>query len=228
MRNTMTLLALAVAATCLLPARAVAQFEGVITIAVHDKQDGNMTLTQWTMGNKYRLDMDQGSKDGDGPGAATMILNHEAKTVTMIMYARQMYMTTPMTAPKTPATGANDDDTGKLTSTGRTETVAGVSCEVYHGVTTEGGKRQEGDICFAKGVGFMPALMSGAGAMGEGMRGLYAKLGAPPGSGIMKVTSDVNGKPQVDMEVTKVERRPLSAADFLPPAGYKPFQAPGQ
>jgi len=227
MRNTITILALATAATLLLPARAAAQFEGVITIAVHDKQDGNMTLTQWTMGNKYRLDMDQGSQDGDGPGVATMILNHDAKTVTMVMYAQQMYMTSPMTAPKPQAAGKDEEDMGKLTSTGRTETVAGVSCEVYHGVTTEGGKQQEGDICFAKGVGFMPALMSGAGAMGEGMRGLYAKIGVPPGSGIMKVTSYVQGKPYVDMEVTKVDRRALSASDFQPPVGYKPFQAPG-
>lgn len=228
MRNALKLLALATAATLVLPSGASAQFEGVITIAVHDRQDGNMTLTQWTMGTKYRLDMDQGSQDGDGPGVATMILNPDAKTVTMIMYARQMYMTSPMTTPKPRAASKDDEDLGKLTNTGRTETVAGVSCEVYHSVTTEGNKQQEGDICFAKGVGFMPASMSGAGAMGEGMRRLNAKIGVPPGSGIMKVTSYVTGKPYVDMEVTKVDRRTLSASDFLPPAGYKPFQPPGQ
>jgi hypothetical protein len=229
MRNTMLLAALATTTALLLPVKAAAQFEGVITIAIHDKQDGEMTMVQWTTANKFRMDMNQVSKKADGPGNATMILNHDAKTVTMVMRDQRMYMTSPMTAAKPRAAAKNGkeaDVPGKLTRTGRTETVAGVSCDVYHSVTTERGKQQEGDICFGKGVGFMPAVMSGNGPMGEGIGALYAKIGAPLGAGIMKVTSYEKGKPHVDMEVTKVEKRTLSASDFLPPAGYKPFQMP--
>ncbi len=231
MRNTMMLAALATTATLLLPTRAAGQFQGVVTIAVHDKQEGETTMVQWTMANKFRLDMKQVSKGDDGPGNATMIVNHDAKTVTMVMHDQHMYMTSPLTAPR-PQTaeknGKKDDDMGKLTRTGRTDMVAGVSCDVYHGVTTERGKPQEGDICFAKGVGFMPAVMSGAGPMGEEVRSLYAKIGAPPDAGIMKVTSYVNGKPHVDMEVTKVDKRTLNASDFQAPAGYKALHRPGR
>ena len=75
MRNTVMLATLATTATLLLPAKAAAQFEGVITIAIHDKQEGEMTMVQWTTANKFRMDMNQVSKKDDGPGNATMILN---------------------------------------------------------------------------------------------------------------------------------------------------------
>jgi len=201
----------------------------VITIAVHDKKEGNMTLVQWTTANKFRLDMNQEAKGDDGPGNGTMIVNREAKTVTIVMHEQKMYMTSPLQPPKTQATekdGDKEDDHGKLTRTGRTEVVAGITCDVYHGVTTTRGKQEEGDICFAKGVGFMPGIMSGAGRMGQGMGAAYAKIGAPAGAGIMKVTSYVKGKPHVDMEVTKVDKRALSASDFQPPAGYTLFKTP--
>lgn len=230
MRNTMTLAALATAATLLMPARVAAQFEGVITIAVHDKADGNSTMVQWTMANKFRLDMTQASKGDDGPGNGTMIVNREAKTITIVMHDQHMYMTSPLLPPKPQAAekdGKKDDDVGKLTPTGRTEVVAGVTCDVYHGATTKRGKQEEGDICFAKGVGFMPGVLSGTGPMGQGMGAAFAKIGAPPDAGIMKVTSYVNGKPRVDMEVTKVDKRTLSASDFQPPAGYTLFHMPG-
>ena len=228
MRKTMMLAALVTTTTLLLPARAVAQFQGVITVAVHDKQDGDRTMTQWTAGNKYRLDMNEASKGEHGSGNATMIFNQDARTLTMVMHDQRMYMTRPLTAPRSQPAEKNeskDADHGKLTRTGRTEMVAGVSCDVYHSVTTERGKQQEGDMCFAKGVGFMPAVMAGAGPMGGGMRALYARIGAPPDAGIMKVTTYVNGKPHIDMEVTKVDRRTLNASDFQPPAGYKPLQS---
>ena len=230
MRNTMMLAALATTATLLLPAKAAAQFEGVITIDIHENQGGEMTMVQWTMPNRFRMDMNRVSKDDDGPGSATMIVNRDSKTLTMVMPAQHMYMTTPLVAPKTPApeqNGKSDDDLGTLTRTGRTETVAGVTCDVYHGVRTVRGKQEAGDVCFAKGVGFMPGYLAGAGPMGQGMEARFARIGAPPDAGIMKVTSDVNGKPHVDLEVTKVDKRSLSASDFQPPAGYKAFQAPG-
>ena len=81
-------------------------------------------------------------------------------------------------------------------------------------------------MCLAKGVGFMPAEMSGSGPMGESM-GLFVHLiGAPLDAGIMKVTAYDERQGAVDMEVTKVDRRTLSASDFQAPAGYKPFQMP--
>ena len=57
MRKTLTLVALAGMVTLLLPATARAQFEGVITIVVHNPEEGDRTMVQWTMGNRLRLDM---------------------------------------------------------------------------------------------------------------------------------------------------------------------------
>jgi hypothetical protein len=46
--------------------------------------------------------------------------------------------------------------------------VAGVSCEVWHGVyTNEEGKQEEGDACVAKGVGLALAEMTYANPMAQ-------------------------------------------------------------
>ena len=42
----------------------------------------------------------------------------------------------------------------------------------------------------------------------------------------MKVTSLDTGKPEVELELTKVDRRSLAAVDFQPPAGYTKFERP--
>jgi hypothetical protein len=222
--------ALVATGTLLLPARASAQFEGVITVLMHDKEEGDMTMVQWLKGNKVRADMTKASKAGDDrAGNHTMIIDHDAKTSTMVMHDQRMYMTTPLTEPKAPAAGKNrDEDRSDLTwtKTGRTETVAGVTCDVYHGTGTEDGKPTEGELCLAKGVGFMPGRVSLSGPRGPGM-GELRHLPGGADAGIMKATSYENGKPHVDMEVTKVERRTVSDQDFQPPAGYQKFAMPG-
>lgn len=229
MRNPMKLAALAISVALLPPSTASAQFEGVITVVTHDKKDGDMTMVQWLRGNQFRNDMSKASKDADGPGNASMIIDRDAKTTMIVMHDRRMYMMSKISDAKPPAMKKpekDEDAEAKWTKTGRTETVAGVSCDVYRGVTVEDGKRREGELCLAKGVGFMPGRMVGSGPMGESM-GLFAHLNAPADAGIMKMTSFEGGKPRVEMEVTKVERRKLSDSDFQAPAGYQTFARPG-
>lgn len=232
MRNTMTLSMLATGVALLLPASATAQFEGVITVVMHQKQEGDMTMVQWSKGNKFRADMTRPSKGGEGPGNATMIFDRDAMTSTMVMHDRRMYMTGPIPDLKAraPDKGGKDDGADVTwTKTGRTETVAGVSCDIYHGTTVKDGKRTESDLCLAKGVGFLASRMSGSGPMGGGVMERFTRnLGAPADAGIMKVTTYEDGKPRIELEVTKVERRTLTDGDFKPPTGYQKFEMPGR
>jgi hypothetical protein len=114
-----------------------------------------------------------------------------------------------------------------VSNTGRTETVAGTKCEVWHGTTVdEDGTKREGEVCVAPGVGFALYDIMVNNPMTRQMRGsMEAKLEKykqlmSGGKGILKLTSIENGKPFVEFEATKVERRPVSDAEFQPPAGY--------
>ena len=151
-----------------------------------------------------------------------MIIDGTAKTRTVIMPTRRMYMTVPYDpSARKPPVGEKPQVT--WTRSGKTETVAGVLCEVIHGSGVEDGKPKEADLCVAKGIGFGGS--TGAGPFGEALAE-FAGLDHTPGEGIVKVTSIEGGKSQVELELIKVDRRSLAAADFQPPAGYTRFERP--
>jgi hypothetical protein len=132
-----------------------------------------------------------------------------------------MYMTVPYDPnAKKPRPGEKSDVT--WTRTGKTETVAGVKCDVIRGVGTENGQPREADICIAREIGFGSGS-TGGGPFSEALTE-YANLDLAPGEGVVKMTSVENGKPRVDLELIRVDRRALSAADFQPPAGYTRFE----
>jgi hypothetical protein len=113
-----------------------------------------------------------------------------------------------------------------FSNTGRTETVAGVPCQVWHGVYTgDEGKKDEGDACVANGVGFALAELTFANPMAQrGGTGYeqfeqYRQL-VGGNKGILKVTKVEDGKPVTEMEATKIERKLVSDDAFKPPAGY--------
>ena len=103
---------------------------------------------------------------------------------------------------------------GKVTKTGKTETIAGHKCEHYLV-----GERQDSDICAAKGLGIMLGGQGGgmfAGMPGYEAYGEFAKKGLLP----LKVTSLRSGTTEVVMQATRVEKKRLDASLFTVPAGY--------
>ena len=191
-------------------------FEGTLTFRARG-DDGDKTITEWVKGTSIRYDY-AGAPGREG----TMIIDGTAKTRTVVMPARKMYMTVPYDpAAKKPWTGEKPQVT--WTRTGKTETVAGVRCEVIHGSGVENGKPKEADLCVAKGIGFGGS--TGAGPFGEALAE-FANLDLKPGEGIVKVTSLDAGKSEVELELTKVDRRSLAAVEFEPPAGYTRFERP--
>lgn len=215
-----------VVAGALIPAAARAQSDGVTTVVLHSKAEGDRTIVQWAKGKKTRLDMTRPAGEGGGGGNVSIIVDGDAGTRTMVMHERKMYMTG-----ETRAGGGRPDagggDKTAWTKTGKTETVAGVSCQIYHGVgVDEAGKKQEADACIAKGAGFRVDRMSTRGPMGGGALGRMLQMDVGPDQGLMKLTS-YEGGPHVDLEVTKIEKKAPTDADFQPPAGYQTMQMPG-
>jgi hypothetical protein len=225
--------AAALSAAAWLPARpAVAQtgFDGVITFtSYHDGKP--TTFVQTTKGHKVRL-------DGMGGNPGAMIVDGDAKVMMMVEPQKKQYFTMTeedakqsqaMMAPMLErAKGANRHaEPGKFnfSNTGRTETVAGVPCQVWHGVYTSESKKEEGDACVANGVGFALAELTFANPMArQGGAGYeqfeqYRQL-VGGNKGILKVTKIEDGKPVPDLEATKIERKAVSDDAFKPPVGY--------
>ena len=122
-----------------------------------------------------------------------------------------------------------------MTSTGKTETVAGITCQ--HWLL---GDKQEMDMCLAKGMGYF-GFGGQSGGVLDKLKNLAlrdkikAQLDANPefakfvegGAFPLKMDKIENGQSKTIMEVTSVERKSLDDSLFTVPADYKKMEIPG-
>ncbi len=222
--------ALAVAAR---PASAQSLFEGQITLTLKSAR-GTMPTELYMKDGMSRMDI-----AGPGGNSMTMVNDPVKKEMLMIIPERQMYIrrSTDMASmpqnPNMPAPGPKPT----ITKTGKTETIAGIKCEVYT-IATEGGDTDE--ACLASGMGtFAPAggggLMGGGRGMGGGGGGGQAGgAGRGPArqemgwardleKGMFPLKVTKNG--EVLLEVTKVEKKKLDPTLFQAPEGFQDASA---
>jgi hypothetical protein len=239
-------------------AAAAQGFDGVTTFQMHgDKGDKTSTMVQSVKGQKIRMDMEDPAKPS---GGGAIIIDAGTQTTTMLMPEQKQYLQftgqdvrnfaakmKPVAdsinnsmSKEQPSAPQADKPDAKLanftvTKTG-TDMVAGVSCDIYHASGTDTqGKHGEGDICAAKGAGFVMYNMMGAMA---GANPMAAPKNADPkmqayydmmkqvtseGRGIVKVTTYDNGKKTVVLEATKIDKTPPPDAVFDIPPGYTKF-----
>jgi Domain of unknown function (DUF4412) len=206
-------------------------FEGVITFITRGDNGRADTAIQTTKGNKFRYEAGVGGK-------GAMIYNGDDHTRTILMAEQKKYMRmTPEDAKAQMSRMSARLDTAppvkmEITPTGKTETVAGVSCQDFHTSGNVAGRPQEADVCVAKGVGFaMFSMMGEEGMMMaqhrstadayKAMRSLLSD-----NRGILKVTEIKDGKPVVSLEAIKIDQKPVSDAAFVAPPDYTAFQMP--
>jgi hypothetical protein len=225
-----------VVATGIRPLAAQTGFVGVITFVRHDRSGAPDTVVQTSNGHKVRL-------DGFGSDSGSMIIDSDAKTIIIVEPRKQQYMTmtqddmTQMQAMMGPMMermrqkrkAEGKSGSFKFSPTGRSETVAGVKCKVWHGeYVDKDGDKDEGEACVAPGVGFALAELtfanpmmalgdaSGAGDMFEQYRDLIGG-----NKGVLKASKLEKGELRTELEATKVERKPVSDDAFLPPTAFK-------
>jgi hypothetical protein len=194
-----------------------------------------MEMKYWIKGSRSRIETNL-SRGGREMGA--MLLDVSSGTQTMLIPQTKTYMTMNWGEEgglKEMAGKDAEDQPLKATSTGKTETIAGYSCE--HWLM---GERQDTDVCLAKGLGFFGGGGQSGGvfdklknlAMGEKMK---AQLDANPefakfvegGAFPLKISQIENGQSKTVMEVTSVERKPLEDSLFTVPPDYKKMEIPG-
>lgn len=234
-----------------LPMLAGAQaFQGMLKFTVKDENGRTTEITQYAKPGKSSFMAAEVGKPGGGmivdSAAGTMtVLDNEKKTYTVINMAAMQQMMQGMAGMAKGMQGmlhhgdttANEGPKGTVTPTGRSEVIAGVTCQDYAYDGTNDGKHVTGEVCLAKGVGLMTGGGMGAfpGMMGQQQRQSmqqrltqWGPVGTmlSQGYGILKATSNEEGKPKSSMEVTALQRGAPPDAAFAPPAGYteKPME----
>ncbi|MGH7631619.1 MAG: DUF4412 domain-containing protein [Gemmatimonadales bacterium] len=194
-------------------------FEGTVTYTMNPASGKPGQLVYHVKGTKIRADITGAT--GGPPGGIYMLMDGAAGTMMSVMPAQKVYMTMDLKAmgERMKQHAGHKKPGGKITKTGKTETIAGHKCEHYLM-----GEKQDTDVCAAKGLGmFMGG--SGGGGMGRGFAlpagyeeyAEFAKHGFLP----LKVAAIRNGREEVVMEATSVEKKSLDASLFAVPAGYQ-------
>jgi Domain of unknown function (DUF4412) len=192
-------------------------FEGIVTYQMTNQTGRPMTFNYVVKGNKVLFQpLDSTSTPAAFPA---MILDQDAKTRTMIMPSRKMYVTQPMTD-NLSAHMDSSMQNATIVKVG-SETVAGVPCDDY---TTSGGAAKDSvTVCVAHGMGNFAMFSLGGmnfwAQLQQHVRGLSSA--ASGGFFPLKWTGHNS-----NLVATKVERKTVDAAVFAPPPGYTQMQMP--
>jgi hypothetical protein len=215
MRPFMAVVACLGAIPCSLPASLPAQssFEGTVTYQfAAGSQQAPRSLTYIIKGPMMRVDM--------GP-QATMLLNESTGAVITLIPQQKIYME--MNAADFMQKGDSAPSPADFTvvKTGKTETIAGTPCEDYQ-VSNAKRPGHVTEMCVAHGMGNMMAannsLFGGSGNLPSGYAAVVKKFGGEffP----LRIATTTQGKPQMQMVATDIERKPVDALLFAMPPGY--------
>jgi hypothetical protein len=193
---------------------AQAPFEGAISMTL-TADDGKSTDVAYMMKDgKIRMEM-AGGRAGQ---TMTMIFDMAEKKMLMIMTAQKMYMEQDIGGGAV-AAASEKAKPAKFVATGKTETVAGYKCAHYAATEDDGSTR---DVCVGKGLGAFRMPSSGGGR------------GGPPKDPSWKEALGEGGFPlkvqkgdKVVFEVKSIDKKPLDAALFAAPEGFRKMDMGG-
>lgn len=162
-------------------------------------------------------------------GAASIIVNPEAKELYIVVDAQKMVMVMKPPAATQRADSTSPADTTSVTPLGVKATVAGHECEVFR---FRSGKAAQ-DVCISSGLGEL-GVGQIFGGMGSGMGMMMGRGGAGASTAWTGALARKGGFPlrvadttgTVQYEVTRIEPRKLDEALFTPPADYQRMEMP--
>jgi hypothetical protein len=212
------------------------EFEGQVMskMFLGDKTMENRYSIKGTR-NRIETHFPQNSPEARLMQTSVTLMDLSSGTVTMLFPQTKTYMTMnggEMAEEMTKGDGKGPSfDFPKVTSTGKTETIAGITCE--HWLMDE-----KTDVCMAKGLGYFGG---GSNNILDKLKNLAlrekikAQLNTNPefakfiegGAFPLKMAQIENGQSKTIMEVTAVERKSLDDSLFNVPADYKKSEIPG-
>ncbi len=210
--------------------------EGEIDIAATSKEAGKpdkvTNVALQVKGNKFRADLPTGIEGADKIGHVYGIVDTDAKKADIVIDNQKEVVEIDLNkvgdqvkamkgpaATTKPGTPEPPQYPPKITKTGKTDTVAGYSCEIWEIQSTEPGDKGKADVCVAQqGVSWFHFPMTGApaeyAALGELVDGSHFPLR-------IVVTAKDGVTEQGRVEVTKVDKKTLDPNLFVPPPTYK-------
>lgn len=189
-------------------------FEGVIHMKItHASRPEGSTMDWYFKGDKARMEM--GGKDAQ---SFTAVVDYRRRVMMMPMPGEKAYMEISMDS-----AGEQQQETAEqyqVDRTGKTEKIAGYSCEIWLFKEKQTGKLKS-EACVAKGFGNAAGMMTAGGERGSRVPAWVKQLGKEGAFGLRMITRTDQGVEQMRMEVTSIEKKRLDAALFAMPADYK-------
>jgi len=153
-----------------------------------------------------------------GTAGATIVDGAAKKTYTLMPGTKQYLETDLSTLPSSPPSAGTPK--AKATNTGRTDKVAGYSCDIW--TITSPASKIDSELCVAHGLTFLAmgvgpfaALGGGADAWGEALNG--------GGFPLRMRVFDTPGHEMMHMEATRVEKKSEADSLFEIPPGYTKY-----
>ena len=193
--------------------------------AASAKADAPMTVAILMKGGKLRVDPPAGMQGMEQMGKGYAIYDTPDKKLYIVMEAQKQAILIDLNktgehlkgiAATKPSSGGGGPSkpSPKVTKTGKTDTVAGYTCELWD-ITDESSK---GTMCIAEeGLSFFHIPLTGAPAEYAWMAELVDGKHLP----LRFVAFDKAGTEEGRVEVTKIDKKTEAATQFEVPAGYK-------
>ena len=202
--------ALALAALASAVPLAAQSFEGVVTMKLNQ---GEQLSTTWVKGKALRMAIQSG-----GNGLGGMVVTADGRMLMLASEQKQYYEIGNATALE--AAVRQDTRPWKVEKLGRSETVAGHECEWYR---LARGADEGTEMCVTQGLGDFESR-DREGITAADLRVLRKHF--PRGFFPLKTREPKSGR--VVLEVTRVERRTVTAAEVGVPAGWTELKMPGR
>ncbi|MGC3974123.1 MAG: DUF4412 domain-containing protein [Nitrospira sp.] len=190
-------------------------FEGVIRMKSSHPDTGTSGTINWYIkGDRGRVEMSR--KEGQ---THVMLFDGKARTMQMGMPGQKSYLEISMEGDR----GERLEElleTQRVERTGKTEKIAGYTCEVWR-ITDKEEHRAKSELCVAKGFGKAATFwIDPKEARRSSQPGWVKQLAEEGGFGLRSIQYDEAGKESVRMEVVSIEKKTLDASVFaFPPTG---------
>lgn len=207
----------------------LAGFEGDLSILAKNAKERRQIppITMTVKGAKMRFDIPEGMEGAPhmGSGKNYAVVDAPAKKMFTVVDEQKMVMVMDlekmgdqikkMKLPGAPAEPSAGGTPPKVTKTGHTDTVAGISCEDWD-ITNAKGER--GRVCVSnEGASWLEMPTLGLPSEHLWARELFDGKHLP----LRMVGYDASGAEESRLEVTKIDRKPVPDSTFAIPAGYR-------
>lgn len=191
------------------------EFEGILHMTTTHAGTGTQSTMDWYLKDgKARVEMSRGEDHTN-----VMIFDAPTRTMQMGMAGQKSYIEISMAGERGEhLSEALEKQT--VERTGRTDKIAGYSCEVWR-ITDKEHNRLKNDICVAKGFGKAATFWVDPKEMRRSSQPSWVKqLVDEGGFGLRSIHYDEAGKESSRMEVTSIEKKRLDAGLFAFPADW--------